>query len=39
MPEFRPTGLLKHDFLLYSFMQISPDSINRKLYNSGKYLN
>ena len=39
MPEFRPTGLLKHDFLLYSFMQISPDSINRKFYNSGKYLN
>ena len=39
MPEFRPAGLLKHDFLLYSFMQISPDSINRRFYNSGKYLN
>ncbi len=37
--EFSPAGLLKHDFLLYSFMQISPDSINRRFYNSGKYLN
>ena len=39
MPKFRSTGLLKHDFLLYSFMQISPDSISRRFYNSGKYLN
>ena len=39
MPEFRPSGLLKHDFLLYSFMQISPDSINIRFYNKGKYLN
>lgn len=39
LPQFMHSALLRHDFLIYSFMKMSPEALNRRLYNSGKYLN
>lgn len=39
LPQFKPENLLRHDLLIYSFMKMAPDSVNRRLFNRGKYLN
>lgn len=36
---FYGSSLLKHDMLIYGFMRVVPAELNRRLYNSGKYLN
>lgn len=37
--DFTPATFLKHNFLFYSLLKISPDSIGKIFYDNGKYFN